>query len=144
MDVPGNGDRPSYVEDPHIRIQKWGGNLRTNGIDLESSLIGINRNLGNDCLGKDEFQKFDVASDSVAYPSTKHLCTEESRAIAPAWELRDVEQSHRCYLPLNPQENIFPPFLMNLSTRILEKNHTFNSNPDCLKGIDSIMIRDVV
>ena len=39
LNVPGNGETPCYMEDPHIRIQKWGANLRTNTINLESDLM---------------------------------------------------------------------------------------------------------
>ena len=39
LDVPGNGDAPCYIEDPQIIIQKWGANLRTNTINLESDLL---------------------------------------------------------------------------------------------------------
>ena len=38
LNVPGNGANPAYMEDPQIIIQKWGGNLRTNTINLESEL----------------------------------------------------------------------------------------------------------
>ena len=50
MNVPGNGLTPSYIEDPHIRIQKWGANLRTNIVNLESDLRGVNRQISRDCL----------------------------------------------------------------------------------------------
>ena len=33
LNVPGNGDKPYYIEDPYIRIQGWGANLRTNTIN---------------------------------------------------------------------------------------------------------------
>ena len=42
LNVPGNGADPCYMEDPQIIIQKWGGNLRTNTINLESDLRGVN------------------------------------------------------------------------------------------------------
>jgi hypothetical protein len=45
LDVPGNGSHPCYIEDPQIIIQKWGANLRTNTINLESDLLGVNRTL---------------------------------------------------------------------------------------------------
>ena len=51
--VPGNGPNPKYIEDPNIRIQKWGGNLWTQSIDIDSNLKGINKRLSkNDTLGK--------------------------------------------------------------------------------------------
>ena len=60
LNVPGNGDKPEYMADPQIRIQTWGGNLMTNCVDLESELRGVNRRANKDCLGKDEYQKFNV------------------------------------------------------------------------------------
>jgi hypothetical protein len=43
LNVPGNGDKPCYMEDPQIIPQKWGANLRTNTINLESDLRGQTR-----------------------------------------------------------------------------------------------------
>ena len=56
LNVPGNGDKPCFMEDPYIRLQKWGANLHTNTINLESELIGLsinknkNRNNNRDCI----------------------------------------------------------------------------------------------
>ena len=50
LNVPGNGSKPCYIENPSCRLQKWGGNLMTNCINLESDLIGLSRNLNKDCL----------------------------------------------------------------------------------------------
>lgn len=131
MNVPGNGATPDYMEDPHIRIQKWGANLRTNVIDLESELRGVNRNANRDCLGKDNYQSFNVETKKINYPSNKALSTEQSRAIAPAWMVRDLEQVDWYYPQLNPQENTCFPFQNNLSTRILEKDY-FTPKRDCV------------
>jgi hypothetical protein len=89
---------------------------------LESELLGICKKLGKDCLGKDEYEKFNVPSMQVIYPSTKQLYTEQSRSIAPAWMVRDLEQVDWYYPPLDPQENVCLPFHNNLSTRIIEKD----------------------
>ena len=123
LNVPGNGDKPYFMADPQIIIQKWGANLQTNSINLESELLGINKKLGKDCLGKDEFTKFNVPTQQVSYPSNSILYTEESRTIMPAWTARDLEQVDWYLLPLNPQENTCMPFQNNLSTRILEKDN---------------------
>ena len=131
LNVPGNGANPCYMEDPQIRIQKWGGNLRTNTINLESDLLGVNRHSSRDCLGKDNYQKFNVPNEPIKYPSCNALYTEESRAIAPAWMVRDKEQVDWYYPPLNPQENTCIPFQSNLSTRILEKDY-FTPKRDCV------------
>ena len=124
LNTPGWGASPSYIEDPQIIIQKWGGNLRTNSTNLESELLGINRRyIGRDCLGKDEYTKYIVPSKQIQYPTCNNLYTEQSRAIMPAWTARDLEQVDWYVLPLNPQENTCMPFINNLSTRILEKDY---------------------
>jgi len=130
LNVPGNGDKPAYMEDPHIRIQKWGGNLRTNSINLESDLKGITRPMNRDCLGKDNYNTNTMSSSQITYPSCHTLTTEQSRAIMPAWTARDLEQANWNSLPLNPQENTCIPFLNNLSTRILEKDY-YSSSGAC-------------
>jgi hypothetical protein len=131
INVPGNGSSPCYIEDPFIRIQKWGANLRTNTINLESDLLGVNRNLSRDCLGKDNYKNFNVSSEQIQYSSCNNLTTGQSRVTNPAWTYRDKEQVDWYYPPLNPQENTCIPFLNNLNTRILEKDY-FTPKRDCV------------
>lgn len=133
LDMPGNGSSPAFMEDPHIIAQKWGGNLWTNTIDLESSLLGVNGHVNRDCLGKDEFSKRNVSSTPVTYPVSAGLTTEQPRATMPAWTIRDNEQVDWYYLPLNPQENVCLSFQNNLSTRILEKDY-FTREYDCINN----------
>ena len=131
LNVPGNGANPCYMEDPQIIPQKWGANLRTNTINLDSDLRGVNRHLSRDCLGKDEYQKYNVSSQAIQYPTCNQLTTEQSRATNPAWWYRDLEQNNFEYPPLNPQVNVCIPFQNNLSTRVLEKDY-FTPKRDCV------------
>lgn len=131
LNVPGNGANPCYMEDPQIIIQKWGGNLRTNTINLESDLRGVNRQIGRDCLGKDNYKNYNVQNEAIQYPSCNNLFTEQSRATNPAWWYRDLEQVDWQYPPLDPQVNTCLPFQNNLSTRILEKDY-FTPKRECV------------
>jgi hypothetical protein len=123
MNVPGNGSQPCYIEDPQIIIQKWGANLRTNTINLESELLGVSKPLNRDCVNVDNYTKYNVPNDKINYPHCKKTITEQSRTIMPAWTARDLEQVDWYYPPLNPQENVCLPFQSNLNTRILEKDY---------------------
>ena len=119
------------MEDPQIIPQKWGANLRTNTINLESDLMGVNRQLTRDCLGKNEYQRYNVPNEAIQYPTCSQLTTEQSRATNPAWWYRDLAQTDWSYPPLNPQANVCIPFQNNLSTRILEKDY-FTPKRDCV------------
>jgi hypothetical protein len=137
LNVPGNGSNLDYIEDPHIRIQKWGANLQTNGIDIENNLFGIDRTINRDCLNFNEYQNYNVNSNKVQYASNKKLTTEQSRVILPAWTARDLEQNNFDWLHKNPQENVCIPFHNNLSTRILVKDN-YKSKKECV-NTDNMM-----
>ena len=83
------------------------------------ALRGVNRQIGRDCLGKDNYQNYNVKNEAIQYPSCNILSTEQSRATNPAWWYRDKEQVDWYYPPLNPQENTCVPFLNNLNTKIV-------------------------
>jgi hypothetical protein len=140
LDVPGNGDKPCFALDPQIIPQKWGANLWTNSIDIQSSLLGIDKRLNRDIPNtvniltnskENPYKRFTVNASPISYPvCDTFLTTDESRAIMPAWTARDLEQVDWYHLPLNPQENTCLPFQNNLSTRILEKDY-FTANIPC-------------
>jgi hypothetical protein len=128
IDVPGNGDKPCFMLDPYIIPQKWGGNLWTKSIDIQSSLLGIDRPLNRDCLKPNE--KYVSGSQPIVYPVCDALTTEQSRAIMPAWTARDLPQNHAYILPIDPQAHTEMNFRNNVSTRIFEKDY-FNRNTEC-------------
>lgn len=130
LNVPGNGDKPHYTEDPFIRMQKWGGNLMTNTINLESDLRGLTRNLTRDCINNNEYKENAASGKKIDYPSLNPT-TDQTRATHPAWLYRDLEQVDWHFLPLNPQENTCIPFQNNISTRIAEKD-AFVAQAPCL------------
>lgn len=132
LNVPGNGASPCYMADPQIIPQKWAGNLRTNCVNLESELRGYTKPLSRDCVGKDNYELFDVGSQAISYPTCTALTTEQSRATNPAWWYRDLEQVDWYYLPLNPQENTCLPFQNNLNTRVIEKDRFTNRREQAL------------
>ena len=128
LNVPGNGSKPCFMEDPFIRMQKWGANLQTNCINLESDLKGLTRPLNNDCEKVNDYKINAVKSNKVQYPVC-NPSTEQPRATHPAWTARDLEQVNWYILPLDPQENVCIPFQNNLSTRILEKDYFIPEAP---------------
>jgi len=56
------------------------------------------------------------------YPTCSKEITSQSRATHPAFLYRDLEQSNRYPLFLNPQENVCMPFQNNLNTQLLERD----------------------
>jgi hypothetical protein len=116
--VPGNGVTPFYVEDPQIRIQKWGGCSYTNMIDLDSSLKCMDKKLKCDVFQKSPLP----ASVPIHYPSTNLLYTENSRTICPAWNLKGIEVTKSDYLHYDPRIRSSIPFTHNVSSRDVQKN----------------------
>jgi len=122
IDVPGNGDKPCFMMDPQIIPQKWGGNLWTKSIDIQSSLLGIDRPLTRDCM-KSKYERKVLGASPIVYPECDTLTTDQSRVTAPAWMFRDLPQDHSYILPENPQAHTEMHFRNNVSTRILEKDN---------------------
>jgi len=126
LNTPGNGCAPCFMEDPEIRLQKWGANLRKvpggHPIDINSDLLGLTRPLTKDCIDKEFPDKGVVMSRKVKYSSCKPFVS-QSRVTHPAWMYRDLEQVDWWPLILNPQENVCMRFHNNLNTRLLEKDY---------------------
>lgn len=132
LNRPGPGVHLPFVEDPNIRLQRWGANLQNNTVDLESSLRSLDRPLNRDLIEENNYKNHLVQSapPSGGY-STMQPYVEESRASHPAWMYKDLEQSKWETPLINPQtlSHLEVPFPRNLSTRILEKDHFVPSLP---------------
>lgn len=121
LNVPGQGDKPSFIEDPHIRMEKWGANLMKNSINLESDLRGLTRIANADIIHLNQHKLKSIKSKKMSFP-VSNVFTDQSRATHPAWTYKDLEQTKWEYPHLDPQKNISIPFQNNLSTRILERD----------------------
>ena len=119
LNTPGNGMNNPYINDIHIRLQKWGANLHTNSTNLESHLRTMNIPLGRDTISH---KKVEPYHRKLSY-TDKSFLVDETRSSMPSWKIREKNQSRYDYLPLNPQENLFIPFQNNLNTRMLEKDY---------------------
>ena len=136
INVPGNGTTPHYIEDPHLRMQKWGANLSNNKTDLESDLRGQTRKLNRDTINENKYDDY-LNKNTLyylnIYPENKEEITHQPRSTHPAWELRELNSitqeavpNNFNYLHMNPQEHICIPFQNNISSRIVEKDYYLN------------------
>ena len=122
LNTPGNGERPEFIMDAYVIPQKWGANLWSNAIDVQSVLLGLDQTLGKDCLGK-PLRVPNLHASPNTYSDSNKLVTEQSRAIMPSWTVRDLPQTKHEYPLFNPQQNVELQFPAYMSTRILEKDH---------------------
>jgi hypothetical protein len=132
LNVPGNGDKPFYIDDPFVRMQKWGANLMTNVVNVESDLYGLTRSAGRDYLQQNNYKAKAATTRQVEYPTYDKTSTDQSRATHPAWQYRDLEQVNWYILPLDPQENTCMPFQANLSSRIIQRDNYVAQAPTLL------------
>ena len=136
LDTPGQGIDLPFLEDPNIRMQKWGANLRNNTTNLESDLLGLSRKLNRDYVGVNEHQQHAVYASPNTYRSEDPF-VEESRATHPAWMYKDLEQSRWESPFLNPLNGLEKGFHENIQTRILEKDFFVPTVPT-VSGMDGI------
>ena len=122
LDMPGPGMNMPYESDPNHRLQKWGANLKTNTVNLESDLRGMTRQSYRDNIENNNYKKHAVQTSDMASYAVANPYVEESRSSHPAWMLRDMEQSRWEAPILNPQSFLEKPFTHNIQTRILEKD----------------------
>jgi hypothetical protein len=121
LNTPGNGVNLPFQEDPQLRIQKWGANLHTNAINLESDLHGLTRKLNRDYVDSNDYTQYSAHSTSYSYDSVPAII-DESRATHPAWMYRTFDATRWETPFLNPLVNIEKGFHDNIQTRILEKD----------------------
>tara|TARA_A100001015_G_scaffold279478_1_gene340713 strand:+ start:3967 stop:4461 length:495 start_codon:yes stop_codon:yes gene_type:complete len=137
LNTPGNGANPCFFNDPQIRMQLWGANLKNviNGapIDIHSDLTGRTRKLTKYCTNEKFPFKNPNVIENINYPVCKQALTDESRATHPAWKYRALPQNREYPLFFNPQENVCKHFHNNLNTRLLEKDNFIPKIP-CLKN----------
>jgi len=128
LNTPGPGINIPFIEDTQMRIQKWGANMMTNTVNLESDLLGLSRPLNRDLIETNDY-KINRAKTSSVYYNTSAPFIDESRASHPAWTYKDLEQTRWETPFLNPQNHLEKDFQDNIQTRILEKDYfvpTFN------------------
>lgn len=123
LNTPGPGNFLPYLEDPQMRLQKWGGNIMNNTVNLESDLRGMTRKINRDDIEQNDYKLFATGGKPVQFPASDFNFVSESRATHPAWEYRTVQQSRWEYPWLNPQANLEKKFQDNIQTRILEKDY---------------------
>lgn len=122
LNTPGQGVDLPFMQDPQLRLQKWGANLRNNTINVESDLLGLTRPLNRDLINQNNHTLQAVSSSQMYYKDAAPI-VDESRASHPAWKYRGLEQ-YRWEQPiLDPQANLEKNFPNNIQTRILEKDY---------------------
>jgi hypothetical protein len=122
LNTPGPGLDLPFVEDPQLRMQTWGANLRTNTVNLESDLRGMTRKLCRDDIAKNHYKMNAAQTNAMGFSNLESF-VDETRASQPAWLLRGSEQPRWEEPWLNPQANTEKSFVDNVQTRILNKDY---------------------
>jgi hypothetical protein len=141
IDVPGWGSNISYIEDPHIRLTKWGANTRNNIWDIEHDLKGMTRKLNRDYVEVNDYRRNTPHQDTspIYQPNLTTCFGDETRSSHPAFQYRQVEINRWETPILNPQnlQVLEFPISWNEQTRILEKDGVYNRQgiPPC--SVDS-------
>lgn len=124
INAPGPGVYVPFQNEVQVRMQKWGANMYTNTVNLESELLNIDKKLGAHAADRFDHIKQTVMTGPVAFPVTNPF-TEESRATHPAHMYRALPHDNWSYPQLNPQNmaTIELPFIADIQTRIIQRDH---------------------
>ena len=122
LNTPGTGIKDPFQLDPQLRLQGWGANLCSNGINVESDFRGLTRKLNHDLIDANEYLSHQASSNLYVYDTAKPII-DESRATHPAWMYRDLEHARWEHPWINPQDNVERVFPWNIQTRVLEKDY---------------------
>ena len=117
LNQPGNGERPPFMLDPSIILQKWGANLCHDRVGIETELRGSLP------LSKDIYSCPKSNPQLRDYSIYKKEVTSASRTLLPVWVTRDVEQAHWVHLQTDPQYTAIMPF-STVSSRLIEKDRS--------------------
>ena len=119
---PGTGPNPEYISNPEIRLEKWGGNLRTNAINLEHDLFGQTRKLNRDDVKLNNYVTKSVSTSGKNYNS-QEIKNDNQRLLLNHVDSREqgiTKPFHSMHILLkDPQENIYNTKIN--STRITNK-----------------------
>lgn len=118
MNVPGNGTMMPFIEDPYVRLDKWGANFATNKIDLDSHLKNLDRKLNKDFVDLNQPSKIKIKEPN--YPS-ESFNIKSSFISEPAWHLKEREDTYIFELGKDVELKTIP-FQHNLGTRLYEKD----------------------
>jgi hypothetical protein len=128
LNRPGQGTDLPFMEDPQIRMQGWGANLRQDTTNLESDLLGLTRKYNRDLVDINDYKQHAAQTSEPSY-RTEQPFVEESRATHPAWMYKDLEQPRWESPFLNPLNGLEKKFPDNIQTRILEKDRHVTTVP---------------
>ena len=132
-----DGDKPKFIDDSHIRLQKWGANLSNNFSLIESDLKGLTRKLNTDSIKQNLYTNYNENNiyNKNTYDIIENEITHQPRSTNPAWQFREFNYLNSYetpnnfnYLHLNPQEHVFMNFNNNISSRIVEKDYYLIKN----------------
>jgi hypothetical protein len=128
LNVPGNGLHPDFIVDPYIRLQKFGANLSANVVDINSELLGIDKQLNRGRNGVSRRDPdFNPNYKPINFPIVPFAITDQPRTTNPAWQLRDLERISWDYPLFEHQNHTEMRFVNNINSRQIEKDN-FRSN----------------
>lgn len=111
--TPGPGSHVAFETNPYYRLQKYGANLTTNSLNVETDLMGLTRPLSKDCYNYKQYATpYSNISKDVG---TQHSNVEESRSVLPAYMIldKDITNYKFDYLHNDPQRGAKSEFFLN-------------------------------
>jgi hypothetical protein len=107
LNTPGQGTDLPFVNDPTIRLQKWGANLQHNSFEVNDELRGCTRNLNRDHIEQNMYKKNNITQHSefdVNYTKFTTFTRHDDQALLFKTKSTINQRTH--ILHENPQSHI--------------------------------------
>tara|TARA_B110000261_G_C13040485_1_gene340109 strand:+ start:330 stop:929 length:600 start_codon:yes stop_codon:yes gene_type:complete len=121
LNTPINNDQTFYPN-PSVPLNKYGGSVCENTIDVDSELMGLNVK-HTKCPSKKYKPTTTPFCKLVHMKESDHISSEETRMSNPPCTLRGTGWNRWEWLCSNPQDTAITPFETNINNRIVVKDN---------------------
>jgi hypothetical protein len=106
LNTPGQGTDLPFVNDPSIRLQKWGANLQENSFEINNELRGGTRNLTRDHIEHNLYKKNNIKPTQIDVNYTKYTTFTRHDNPALLFKTKSTVNQRPHILHENPQSHI--------------------------------------
>ena len=138
LQTPAINCNNCFPTNPEIRLQRTGNSVSSTKplVDVDSDLMGITKKLSND--PRKQFNPKKDKKDPLKHLKECGFPIEHTRLSNPSCNLRGTGWNRWEWLCKNPQDNVIPPFKMNINESLEARDKFVPCIPKFLQKDESL------